>query len=145
MRKAILTRQQSGDQGTFGTLLTDSGYQCVTGELPWRDNMANRSCIPTGTYTVNWRLSPIHGMCYHVDGVPNRTDIEIHSANFMGDTSAGYRCQLEGCIAPGKKLVDGYAVVSDNQTMVFQSVLALEELIDDMQKESFQLEINWGN
>jgi hypothetical protein len=101
MRAVILTRDSSGDDGTFGTWVSDSGFKCRTGELPDRGNASGISCIPKGSYSCNWRFSPKHGMCWHVDGVPGRTEVEIHAANLMGDTAKGYVSQLLGCIAPG--------------------------------------------
>lgn len=136
MRKVMLTRQETGDAGTFGVLLTDSGFHCMTGELPWRDNESGRSCIPPGVYQCTWRYSPRHGMCYHVDGVPGRTDIEIHTANWCGDATKGYKCQLEGCIAPGMETGD-----LEGQKAVKASTEALELLVQDLAQEPFELTI----
>jgi len=101
MRTATLTRRASSDAGTFGTLVLDNGWSCFTGELPWRQNLPDKSCILPGTYPVVWALSPRHGMCYHVQHTLGRSDVEIHSANWMGDESLGYKCELKGCIALG--------------------------------------------
>ncbi len=136
MRKVTLTREDTSDDGTFGDLTTDSGYACRSGELPWRDNAVGKSCIPSGIYSVSWRLSPKHGLCYHVDGVPGRTDIEIHAANFMGDASLGLSCDLLGCIATG--LTTG---VLFGQRGILDSKLALSELISDLALEPFELTI----
>jgi hypothetical protein len=104
MRKATLTREISSDEGTFGTLVTDLGFTCRTGELPSRENAHDRSCIPAGVYRVTFRMSSKHGLCYHVENVPGRTGIEIHAANFMGDRDKGYVSDLLGCIAPGREV-----------------------------------------
>ena len=103
MIKALLQRQESGDQGTVGRLMLD-GLTWRTLELPWRANQKGLSCIPLGKYIFKWSNSPKHGMCYEAQKVPNRTDIQIHSANFAGDESKGYTCQLLGCIALGMKM-----------------------------------------
>jgi hypothetical protein len=140
MRTAKLIRNDKSDVGTFGVLITDSGFECFTGELPWRDNETARSCIPPGTYKCIWRESPRHGLCYHVEGVPGREAIEIHSANWCGDLMKGYRCQLEGCIAPGTDVGD-----LNGQKAVKNSVQALKSLVEDLDREPFQLTIEDQN
>lgn len=136
MKTAILTRGPSTQDGTFGILITDSGFMCHTGELPWRNNQTGISCIPPGTYVCRWRLSPTKGMCYHVDSVPGRTDVEIHAANFMGDKSLGKRCELLGCIAPGLEVGE-----LDGQMAVTFSKDALVALVRDLAQENFTLTI----
>lgn len=136
MRAAVITRLSTADVGTFGSLMTDSGFHCRTGELPWRENQAGISCIPPGIYTCIYKYSPKHGMCYHVENVPGRTDIEIHAANFVGDITKGFKCQLMGCIAPG------FAVAMLNgQQAVISSQSALWKLEEDLGRESFELTI----
>jgi Family of unknown function (DUF5675) len=123
VKMVTVTRTETSDEGTFGTLVTDTGFQCFTIELPWRNDMANISCIPPGTYVCNWRFSQKHGMCYHVDGVPDgRTQVEIHAANFAGDVSKGYKCQLEGCLALGESigLLNGQKAVLESKIAVAQ-------------------------
>lgn len=143
MRRAILTRTESGDEGTFGTLfMPDTGFSCKTGELPWRDadsdgvSDRNSSCIPAGVYVCRFRKSPRHGMCYHVEGVPGREGIEIHPANFMGDRTKGLRCELRGCIALGQavKYIKGQRGISSSR----DAVAALEE---ELGGQDFELTI----
>lgn len=137
-RKVTIERTETDDEGTFGLLTTDTGWQCYTGELPWRDNEQGKSCIPAGTYPAVWRPSPKHGECYGVESVPGRTDIEIHSANWMGDQDKGKKCQLAGCIAPGRAidtLVGQKATISSRD--------ALAGLVEDLGKEPFILTIKW--
>jgi hypothetical protein len=129
MRKVTLTREEAGDSGTFGTLLTDHGYQCKTLELPSRNNEVGKSCIPAGTYTVTWRTSPHHGACYHVEDVPGRTAILIHAANFPHE--------LLGCIAPGKS----YWMTNGKKAGVQSSRNALDGLEQDLKRSGFQLTI----
>lgn len=136
MRKAFLFRDNSTDQGTFGMLMTDTGFVCHTGELPWLDNSKETSCIPKGRYTCTWRNSPRHGMCYHVDKVPHRTDVEIHAANLMGDVSKGFACELRGCIAPGEALGD-----FGGQKGIARSKAALKALEADLGRQPFELVI----
>lgn len=139
MGKVTLVRTETSDEGTFGELTTESGFECKTGELPWRDNAPGKSCIPEGTYAVTWRFSEKHGYCYHVENVPGRTDIEIHSANFMGDVDERYKCELSGCIAPGRNI----GVITKQKSIV-ASRIALADLEVDLEKEPFTLSISWG-
>lgn len=99
MLKATLTRLQTTDEGTFG-VLTFGQQSLRTVELPWRGNQRQVSCIPPGTYSCRRVRSPRFGQVYHVQNVPGRSAILIHSANFAGDTQKGYVTQLQGCIAP---------------------------------------------
>jgi len=98
-RRAILTRDPSTDEGTFGTLVFE-GTTLHTVELPWRDNRTGVSCIPPGVYRVETVTSPRYGRVYGVRDVPGRSNILIHSANLGGDVAKGYRSELQGCIAP---------------------------------------------
>lgn len=103
-KKATLTRFDTGDQGTFGKMSFGSHVE-FTGELPDNDNLPNFSCIPEGTYQVDWTYSPaFKRMMYLVRNVKGRSGIRIHSANLMGDTRKGYRSHLYGCIALGERL-----------------------------------------
>lgn len=152
MRTVTITRAPDGtidDEGTFGKLVTDKDFKCVTIELPWRDNKPDISCVPKGTYLCTWRFSEKHGLCYWLENVPGRSSCEIHSANVAGDISKGWASQLEGCIAPGKETVlfpGGVHPCRDNaQYGVNQSkdtLLALQEnLRGPLGQESFMLTI----
>ena len=104
MRKVSLIRTETSDEGTFGHVLTDSGFECYTGELPWRDNSGGKSCIPKGIYQCQRKISPKHGPCYYVLNVLNRTDVEIHSGNFCGDTDLKLKSDVLGCILLGNSI-----------------------------------------
>jgi hypothetical protein len=136
MRTATLTRTETSDSGSFGKFKTDSGLSWCSGELPWRDNAPDRSCVPCGTYLCVWGASPRLGKCYHVQDVPGRTDIEIHSANFMGDRSLGLHCDLLGCIALGQQVGD-----LEGQQALLMSRVALDAMQAEFNQESFQLTI----
>jgi len=84
------------DHGTFSRWTIDGLPFCMGVELPWRNNEPDVSCIPAGTYYAGLIESGKHGTVYELRGVPQRTDIQIHSANFAS--------QLKGCLAPGKKI-----------------------------------------
>lgn len=140
MRRITLTRLESSDHGTFGTFVVpndDYNEYFYSGELPWRDNASNVSCIPTGTYRAVWSFSPrFKRYMYELAGVPNRTGIRIHSANFMGDDSKGFKRQLNGCISLGEKLG-----VMDGQRALLVSSPAVRRFQDLMKGQPFELEI----
>jgi len=102
MKTVTIKRKESTDHGTFGELVSDAGFRCLTGELPDRGNEPKHSCIPKGTYRCRWGVSPKFGPCYHVESLQGRTDILIHPANLMGDVKRGFASQLLGCIALGE-------------------------------------------
>ena len=104
---ALLTRLETSDEGTFGQFVAGI-LGLVSGELPWRDNAPSISCIPVGTYSCSWTLSPrFKRPLYLVAGVRARAGIRFHPANLMG--AAPLRSQLNGCIALGEKFgwIDG--------------------------------------
>ena len=98
----MLKRGPSTDEGTFGVLSFGS-HNVYTTELPWRDNLQQKSCIPLGTYKCAIVSSPKFGRVYGVLNVKNRSNVLIHSANFGGNTDLGWTTQLHGCIAPAMK------------------------------------------
>ena len=140
MKRAILTRFRTDDEGTFGEIVTDSGFKCFTGELPWRGNRKGQSCIAAGLYLAKWEHSPKHGMCYELQDVPGRTDIQLHSANFVGDNSKGKKSQLLGCISPGRQIG-----LLEGQRAVLSSKDALKSLEDALGRETFSLTIKWAD
>lgn len=90
----------------FGTLnnLETLEHIAYTIECPWVGNKRGISCIPTGEYLCQYSFSPrFNRKLYSVEGVPNRTGIRIHRANYAGLRSLGLRCDLQGCIALGVK------------------------------------------
>lgn len=116
-------------QGTLGTL-TVSGETFYTVENPWLDNQRNISCIPTGEYGLIWRESPRFGYTYLVDGVPDRTYILLHPANFPTD--------VQGCIGLGMSLMSDRIAVS-------RSKKALETFHDLMNEQPGQLIVTNSN
>lgn len=94
MRKVLLTRNESGPDGTFGRIATDNMFQASTLELPWANNKPNESCIPAGVYLCAMTDSPKYGKVYEIKGVPGRTHILVHPANWSH--------QLQGCLAIGR-------------------------------------------
>ena len=94
--KFLLVRTKRGDEGTFGHLI-HGDFQLHSMELPWRDNQHAISCIPVGIYTAKADTTGQFHYWQIVD-IPNRDAIEIHSANWAGDVSKGFRSDLKGCI-----------------------------------------------
>ncbi len=150
MRSAILTRLQTGDEGTFGLLKTDDGAVFATGELPWRDNQSGRSCVIAKKRVARRRESPKHGMCYHLDDTDGRTDVEIHAGNLCGDVDKGYGADVLGCLLPGKDVALFKAdsihpgKPPRDQRGVTSSGQALAELNEHFNGEDFELDIQWA-
>ncbi len=135
-KKAVLTRLETSNQGTFGVLTLDS-HKWFTGELPWKGNQSQISCIPKGLYFANWQYSPrFKKMMFGIGPVEGRSGIRIHPANLMGDASKGYRAQLNGCIALGQAIG-----VLDGQKAVLLSKPAVRQFEALLRGESFELEI----
>jgi len=131
-----LCRMKRGDQGTRGILFADS-FSCHTLELPWRENQRNISCIPAGEYKVRLRISPKYGQVYHVKEVPNRSYILIHSGNVAGDTTLGYRTNVNGCI-----LLGAVRGLLWNQWAVLNSRITIRRFMTHMELEPFILKIH---
>ena len=136
MTKVVLLRCETSDQGTFG-ILEAPGLRLYTGELPWRDNAANISCIPGGNYQAVWSYSfhfkrPMYALIH----VPSRAGIRIHSANLMGDAAKGFRSQLNGCIALGEAV----GAMRD-QRALFASAPAVRRFEALMAQRPFMLEV----
>jgi len=107
----LLKRQPSTDDGTLGELFDDDGnHLCYTIELPWKENLPDKSCIPLGTYEFNRYISPKHGSVWIARDVPNRTNIEIHPANLADE--------LLGCIGVGDTIgnIDGMVAVLNSRS-----------------------------
>ena len=91
----VLCRYSYTSQVTLGLLFYNQDYICDTLERPWIKNAEFVSCIPEGEYVASYRENHDARIKkgYLITDVPNRTNIFIHSANFVD--------QLEGCIAVG--------------------------------------------
>ncbi|MCS4157759.1 DUF5675 family protein [Salinibacter ruber] len=104
--KLLLRRLYKSDVQTRGTLEVRNGdeqvLKCKTLELPWRENKNRVSCIPAGTYPVEYREAVESGSFgydhFHVRDVEGRSYILIHRGNLY--------TQILGCILVGRKFVD---------------------------------------
>lgn len=138
--KIVLKRFESGAQGTFGQIFAP-GLTLYTGELPWRENQPNISCIPEGEYECLWTWSPrFRRFMYLVDSVPHRSGIRKHPANLMGAADRGYKSQLNGCIALGEKL--GWI---EDQKALLLSAPAVRRFEEHMRYAPFKLEVKSGS
>ncbi len=79
-------------------------FICYTGELPWRNNQQQVSCIPPGEYTVGPWNSKRFPNTYHIKNVTNREAVLIHTGNLCGDKSKGYLSHVRGCICVGERM-----------------------------------------
>lgn len=135
MRVVILQRLTLTSQGTLGTLAID-GQVFHTLELPWRNNAAMISSIPAGQYKCHMTYSPrFKRKLYEIFGVPARSAIRIHAANYAGDKSLGFRSDLNGCIALG------LGVQNVSQLMLTNSRAAMSKFHSLMNNEDFVLEV----
>ena len=134
-RRVEIFRLRRSNQGTEGLLVSED-FNCRTLELPWRENRRQISCIPAGIYDVEMRLSNKYGRIYWVRKVPDRTYILIHSGNYAGDKSKGFKSHVMGCILLGKK--SGYL---GGQVAVLNSRIMVRSFMEELEYEPFKLRI----
>ena len=79
--------------GTNGKIQYLGNLMMYSIELPWKENLAQVSCIPEGRYELVKRWSPKFNRHLHVMNVSQRENILIHPANDAMH-------ELKGCIAP---------------------------------------------
>jgi len=101
-------------QRTTQTVDAFFGRITVSGEFIGYSMERVAVAIPLGIYTARLRDSAHFGFRVPGIDVPNRTNIEIHPAN--------YPSQLEGCIAIGS-VVDNDAL--DNSRAAFERMMAV--------------------
>lgn len=151
MRHVTLIRDAFSSSGTFGRFILDDGTEFCSGELPWRYNQHDISCIPPALdgppekYLCRWLESPKHGWCYHVTGVRDRSNIEIHPANYMGDTSLGMYTDLLGCITIGMSVRTMQKEGYPPQMGIALSKYAIDQFEENMNHEDFVLTIENKN
>jgi len=116
-----ITRQPSDAKQTLGeAVILKEGknvFSCKTLELPWLNNLSQRSCIPKGQYRVRKRRSPKYGDHFHIQDVLGREFILIHQGN--------YHTQILGCILVGQTHTD---INGDGYRDVTNSVVTLRAL-----------------
>lgn len=136
-----LIRVLGDDEGTLGLGLLYHGAQqvCLIGELPWRGNRPNLSCIPPGRYRVAYLARSASGKyrdVYHVLDVPGRSGILIHAGNLTGDRERGLRTDSYGCLLPGRRVGR-----LGGQRAVLASRGAMQDLHAVTGRQGFTLEV----
>jgi hypothetical protein len=121
--KIHLHRYRQDYNQTLGTLsvIAEDGSpitSMVSLERGWRHNRRGVSCVPKGEYEIVLEYSPrFRMMLWELKGVPDRSEIKIHAANYWS--------QLNGCIGVGLKTG---LINDDNYRDVLNSKLALKRL-----------------
>lgn len=105
----IIRLEENERSGTFGIIRVQKEIVCYSLEPPDLLNLKNKSSIPAQQYWVKKRVSPTHGLVYHVQDVPGRTYIYFHPGVRLEHT--------EGCILTGLYIavVGGKRVLIDSQ------------------------------
>lgn len=143
MLTLVLERKTCSDEGTVGVIRLGRTPICYTLELPWRDNRSGLSCIPQGSYLVEYLPRSASGKyhdVYHVTGVKGRGGILIHPGNFGGDRTLGMRSDILGCILPGRR-IGRLPVVGGDQLAIIDSRGGLRDLHLIANRQSFNLEV----
>ena len=120
MKLITLNRVITTDEGILGVLHSNGSPMAVTLERPWKDNKAWESCIPFGMYPLT-RLDKSKAFNYPhylLEGVPDRTFIKIHVAN--------YPSELHGCIGVGSYFANGAIAVSKSRKAMEHVMWALD-------------------
>jgi Family of unknown function (DUF5675) len=102
----ILCRQYNIEE-TQGIYIIMQGltelFRCCCIELPWLNNIQDKSCIPgQAVYTVSKISTPEHPNSFLIENVPGRDGIMIHIGNF----ATGTKIDTLGCQCPGLNFVD---------------------------------------
>lgn len=96
--------------GTNGTILYNGQVLCRSIELPWRNNLKGKSCIPEGKYSLTVGCNAKFGWHLMVGEVRERSGILVHPAN-------NALTELKGCIAPVTRITgDGHGTGSRQAT-----------------------------
>ena len=94
-----------GEKETLGRIYFNGVEICQSIELPWLDNMTNKSCIPEGVYNIQHRYTTKFGDHLLIENVPGRSGILFHPAN-------NPKKELRGCIAPVMEIRAGHGMFS---------------------------------
>jgi hypothetical protein len=91
-----IDRKYSGATCTSGYIEINGKIIAYTVELPWNGNKPFMSSIPAGSYYAILRYDKPDRWRIQLEGVPNRSGVQIHTGNGPDDT--------EGCILIGTDL-----------------------------------------
>ena len=128
----VLYRLAAREDATLGMLVIDDLPFCATLEEPWKENRRRVSCIPAGTYDVDWSFSPKFGKVLPIlREVKGRKYIRIHTGNHTG--------HISGCLLVGEKheLVRGIP-------WVMSSRATFERFSVAVKRQAFTLKIKWA-
>lgn len=136
-----LKRIQSDHKRTFGEWTHPDGWSCWILENPWQGNEQTVSCIPDGTYRLEYRDSPLINRItkgkftggYELVDVPGRTFIMIHHGNWVSNT--------DGCPLTGEKptMILGELGVPNSMN----TFIEIMSRLDAMSDEERVVEITW--
>lgn len=131
-----ISQYKDSDKQTIGTgyVFNERNgikYTFCTLELPWKNNARRISCIPAGEYKVIKHVSPKFGECLWIQDVPERSEILIHSGNYV--------TEILGCVLAGKRHTD---INADGLLDVTSSRKTMKELLDVVPNE-FTVQIEW--
>ena len=135
MKIITLNRIISSDEGVLGLLHINGKPISVTLERPWQENKAFESCIPFGLYPLT-RIESSKAFKYPhylLEGVPDRTFIKIHVAN--------YPSELHGCIGVGSYFANGAIAVCKSRKAMDHTMWSLdrhEKLALNIRSEYFK-------
>ncbi len=95
--KIQILRTYATNKVTYGECYVNDILTAMTLELPWKDNIANASCIPEGNYKATLRYDKSRDGFFTIQlaGTGPRTGIQIHVGNKPDD--------ITGCILLGLK------------------------------------------
>lgn len=125
VRTFTLNRVYGDHKRTFGVLIEDyEGPFAVTLEDPWKLNVPNISCIPTGKYICKRVYSPRFGNTFEIKGVPGRTHILFHKGNTEADT--------RGCIL----VAEEFGVLTADLA-ILKSRAGYEEFMEKLKGEDY--------
>ena len=128
-----LLRLKENDTETLGRILVFDGlykaFECVTLELPDRENKTSISRIPAGIYNCKARVSIKYGWHFIVEDVDKRSFILLHYGNYFTNT--------KGCILLGNDFAD---INKDGHLDITSSKQTMENFVKIMPQE-FELTI----
>lgn len=101
-----IVRESESEKCTTGYLTINGGRTCYTLELPWKENARSVSSIPPGNYSAILRYDKADHWRMQLEGVPNRSGIQIHIGNHISDS--------EGCILVGASRDADVCVVAES-------------------------------
>lgn len=133
--KWVLSRKY-GSLQTTGSLYVFDGdhsfFNCLTLELPYKNNQKSISCYPAGVYKVIKIKRPNGKWAFSVKDVPGRSAILFHAGNYIATSKP----DSEGCTLVGFRYDD---INKDGNIDILDSTKALDLLLKIMPDTEFNL------